>query len=48
MTNADVGGLEYANVSLCGELGGYDDAAKRWRSSGGKGKGWLNLSKVID
>ena len=29
MTNADVGGPEYANVSLCGESGGYDDAAKR-------------------
>ena len=27
MTNADVGGLEYAKVSLCGESGGYTDAA---------------------
>ena len=27
MTNADVGGLEYADVSLHGESGGYADAA---------------------
>ena len=26
LTNADVGGPEYADVSLCGESGGYADA----------------------
>ena len=34
MTNADVGGLEYADVSLQGESGGYADAAVGERVKG--------------
>jgi len=34
ITNADVGGLEYADVSLQGESGGYADAAVWGRVKG--------------
>ena len=34
MTNADVGGLQYADVGLHGESGGYADAAVWGRVKG--------------
>ena len=34
VTNADVGGLEYADVGLHGESGGYADAAVWGRAKG--------------